>query len=163
MVSSGVVRQSHRSADIWYLDLAAGSYAGGAADVVVDYSGVATVNGVGIGVVSVSAAGDPVVLHATGAGDNGSDTVNIATTADDAFLVASFNANGGGGIAVGAPLSEIYASGNIGSSQGAAGFKAGVAAGAHAYSYTSSDPRKAVAAAFVVRANDLLSPITILW
>lgn len=142
------------SADIWYLDLAAGSYAGGAADVVVDYSGIATVNGVGIGVVSVSAGGDPVVLHATGAGDNGSDTVNIATTADDAFLVASFNANGSGAMAVGASLSEIYANDNIGSSQGAAGFKAGVAAGAHAYSYTASDPRKAVAAAFVVGAND---------
>ena len=93
---------------------------------VVDYSGVATVNGVGIGLVSVSAAGDPVALHATG----------------------------GGGIAVSALLSEIYASGNIGSSQGAAGFEAGVAAGVHAYSYTASDPRKAVAAAFVVRAND---------
>ena len=145
------------TADIWYLDLAAGSYAGGAADVVVDYSGVATVNGVGIGVVSVSAGGQAVELHATGAGDNGSDTVNIATTADDAFLVASFNANGGGAMAVGAPLSEIYASGNIGSSRGAAGFEAGVAAGTHAYSCTTSDPRRAVAAAFVVRTNDFSS------
>ena len=142
------------SADIWYLDLAAGNYAGGAADLVIDYSGIATVNGVGIGVVSVSAEGQAVELHATGAGDDGSDTVNITTTADDALLVASFNANGGGAMAVGAPLSEIYASGNIGSSRGAAGFEAEVAAGTHAYSCSTSNPRKAVAAAFVVRTDE---------
>ncbi len=57
-------------------------------------------------------------------------------------------------MAVGAPLSEIYASGNIGSSRGAAGFEAGVAAGTHAYSCTMNNPRKAVAAAFVVGVND---------
>jgi hypothetical protein len=141
------------TADIWYLDLGATGYTGGAADLVVDYTGLTTVKGVGIGVVSISAGGEPITLHATGAGDSDSDTVNLATTLDDAFVVASFNANGGGGIAVDSPLDEIYASSDIGSAMGAAGFEAGVAAASRDYSFTTEgDPRKAVAAAFVVQA-----------
>ena len=141
------------TADIWYLDLGATGYTGGAADLVVDYTGLTTVKGVGIGVVSISAGGEPITLHATGAGDSDSDTVNLAATLDDAFVVASFNANGGGGIAVDSPLDEIYASSDIGSAMGAAGFEAGVAAASRDYSFTAGgDPRKAVAAAFVVQA-----------
>jgi hypothetical protein len=139
-------------AGIWYLDLTGSGYRGGAADLVVDFSDVTTVNGVGIGAVSISSGGLPIELHATADGGIGARSVTLTTTVDDTFNVASFNANGGGAVSVDPPLAEIYASGGIGSARGAAGYQAGVAAGSHAYSWTTEEARKAVAAAFVVHA-----------
>ncbi len=79
------------TADIWYLDLGATGYTGGAADLVVDYTGLATVNGVGIGVVSVSAGGQPITLHATGAGASASDIWPRCSANTGQQIAASFS------------------------------------------------------------------------
>jgi hypothetical protein len=139
------------SADIWYLDLTTTNYAGGTANLVVDYTGVASVNGVGIGAVSVTSGGLPLGLHATAMGTTSSNTVSLTTSVSNALNVASFNANGSGTVSVNAPLTAIYENGDIGSARGAAGFATGVPAGVHSYSWTTGEPRRVVAAAFVVR------------
>jgi hypothetical protein len=139
-------------AGIWYLDLNETSYAGGAANILIDFSGVLTVNGVGIGAVSVSAGGQPIALHNAVASGNGADRIALSTTRDEAFNVVSFNANDGGSGApsVLAPLNTIYASANIGSAKGAAGYATAVAAGEQSYSWSVNEPRKVVAASFVI-------------
>jgi hypothetical protein len=139
------------SADIWYLDLTTNSYAGGATNLVVNYAGITTVNGVGIAAVSATSGGLPLGLHATATGANGSANVSLTTSNNNAFTVASFNANGSGTVSVNAPLTPIYQSADIGSARGAAGFATGVPAGTHSYSWTTGEPRQVVAAAFVVR------------
>jgi len=141
------------SADIWYLDLTTNSYAGGATNLVVDYAGITTVNGVGIAAVSVTSGGQPLGLHSTATGTNGSNAVSLTTSVSNTFNVASFNANGSGAVSVDPPLTPIYANGNIGSSRGAAGFEAIVPAGIHDYSWTTGEPRRVVAAAFVVQST----------
>ena len=138
-------------ADIWYLDLTTTSYAGGAANLVVNYTGTTTVNGVGIGVVSVTSGGLPLALHSTAMGVTGANTVSLTTSLSHTLNVVSFNANGSGAVSVDAPLTSIYANGDIGSARGAAGFETGVPAGVHGYSWTTGEARKAVAAAFVVQ------------
>ncbi len=139
------------SADIWYLDLTTNSYAGGASNLVINYTGIATVNGVGIGAISVTSGGLPLGLHATATGANGSNAVSLTTSVSNTFNVASFNANGSGAVSVNAPLIAIYENGNIGSARGAAGFATSVPAGVHSYSWATGEPRLVVAAAFVVQ------------
>lgn len=145
---SEAIEQLH--AGIWYLDLRATSYAGGAADLVVDFSGVTTVNGVAIAAVSVSAGDYDIEVHAVA---TGTDSAELVTTRDDAFVLASFNANNGGSPSVNAPLTTIYASGSIGSAQGAGAYQVTVDAGTHPIGWTTTDKRRVVAAAFV-RANN---------
>jgi hypothetical protein len=137
-------------ADIWSVDLTTTSYAGGAANLVIDYTGNATVNGVGIGAVSVTSGGLPMRLHATAIGAIDSNTVALTTSVSNTLNVASFNANGTGAVSVNAPLTPIYENGDIGSARGAAGFATGVPAGVHSYSWTTGEARRVVAAAFVV-------------
>lgn len=133
-------------AGIWFVDLRQTSYSGGAATLVVDFSGVATVNGVAIGAVSVEANGYDLEVHATA---SGAESANLVTTVDETFQLASFNANRSGSPTVHSPLTTVYASGNIGSAQGAAGYQTGALAGNHDCGWSTSDKRKAVAAAFV--------------
>jgi len=135
-------------AGIWYLDLTQTDYAGGSATLEIDFSDVGTVNGVGVGVVSVSASGAGIDLHATGTGES---SVNLTTTQEGAFNVVSFNANSSGTPSVNAPLTKVYASGNIGSAVGAAGYQANVSAGTHSYSWKANTKRAVAAASFVVR------------
>lgn len=140
------------SADIWYLQ---SPYTGGAADLVVDMTDVSTANGYGLGVMSVDAHGQEMVLHATARNlVESPQSVTLSTTADDALVVTSFNSNGlGGSASLNAPLTPLYASTNIGSARGAAGYQTDVAAGSHTYGWTVTDqPRSAVAAAFVVQS-----------
>lgn len=145
---------------IFYLDLATTPYTGGAANLVVDLSDYTSRSGLGIGVVSVNGAlgaGESIALHTTASGGANAQSVTLNTTAADAFAVASFNTNNTSGTpvpAVSAPLTRIYASNNIGSARGGAGYQADVAAGDHAYTWTlpttNPTPRSAVAASFVV-------------
>jgi hypothetical protein len=135
------------SASIWSLDLTTTGYLGGAANLVIDFTGINVVNGVAVGAVSVNASGRAIRLHATASGMASADLV---TTRDDAFVLASFNANGSGSPSVDAPLTTIYASGNIGSAQGAAGYQANVAAGTHPINWTTGNKRQVAAAAFVI-------------
>jgi hypothetical protein len=67
--------------------------------------------------------------------------------------VVGFNANGtNGAVSVTAPLTPLFESNNIGSARGAAGYEEDLAAGSHPYTWSvPSDPRRAVAAAFVVQ------------
>ncbi|MEX0332418.1 MAG: Ig-like domain-containing protein [Puniceicoccaceae bacterium] len=140
-------------ADIWYLDLGTTSYSGGNAEIVIDYSEITTVNGVGIGAVSISSEGKPIQLHTTAISAAGADSVNLTTTLDGAFVMVCFNANRGGSITGDTLLTPIYESGDTGSAQGAAGYETDVAAGDHTYSWTVTNPRKVTAASFVI-AND---------
>jgi hypothetical protein len=135
------------TASIWFLDLTKTGYQGGSANLLIDFTGIMSVNGVALGVVSVNAAGRAIGLHATASGTASADLV---TTRDDAFVLASFNANGSGSPSVDAPLTRIYASGNIGSAQGAAGYQANVAAGTHPINWTTGNKRQVAAAAFVI-------------
>lgn len=137
-------------AGIWYIDLRKTTYAGGAANLVVNFSGVTTVNGVAIGAVSVFANDYDIELHATA---SGVESAQLETTRDDAFLVASFNANDSGSPSIDSPLTTIYASGSIGSAHGAAGYQTSVDAGIHPITWTTSEKRKVVAAAFVLASN----------
>jgi hypothetical protein len=146
-------------ADIYYLDLSTTSYTGGAADLVVDLLDYSIRNGLGIGAVSLSAGGQPIVLHTTANGGNNAQSVVLNTTASNAFAIASFNSNGNLGSpapAVSAPLTQIYANNDIGSARGAAGYESGVSAGNHTYTWTlptnNPDPRRVVAASFVAPA-----------
>ena len=145
-------------ADIWYLDLSATSYAGGDADLVVDQTGILTRNGLGVGMVSITAGAQPIELHATAKSLAGShDEVTLTTTAASSFVVASFNSNNTSGVpapSVDSPLNQIYASSNIGSARGAAGYQSSVAAGSNTYSWTVPDgARSSVAAAFVIQSG----------
>ncbi len=146
-------------ADIYYLDLSTTSYTGGAADLVVDLLDYSIRNGLGIGAVSLSAGGQPIVLHTTANGGNNAQSVVLNTTASNAFAVASFNSNDNGSSpapAVSSPLTQIYASNDIGSARGAAGYESGVSAGDHTYTWTlpttNPSPRRVVAASFVAPA-----------
>ena len=134
-------------AGIWYLDLGSTSYNGGAANIVVDFSGVTTVNGVAIGAVSVEANAYAIELHSTA---TGAESASLVTSADETLHVASFNANGSGSPSISPPLTTIYTSGNIGTAQGAAGYQTSAMAGSHECAWNTSDKRKVVAAAFVV-------------
>jgi Pectate lyase superfamily protein len=137
------------SASIWYLDLTKTDYQGGAADLVIDFTGINPVNGVAMGAVSVRASGRAIEVHST---DFGTESANLVTTRAPAFILASFNANGSGSPSVDAPLTTIYASGNIGSAQGAAGYNV-VDAGTHPINWTTGSKRMVAAAAFVIANN----------
>lgn len=138
-------------ADIWYLDLNKTPYAGGIADLVIDYTGLETVNGVGIGAVSIDSGGEPIQLHSTGSGpDDFNNSATLTTNRDDTFVVACFNANDTGSPTVNAPLTSIYESGNTGSAHGASGYENEVIAGEHTYSWTTGTTRKVAAASFAI-------------
>ncbi|MCU0780722.1 MAG: Ig-like domain-containing protein, partial [Akkermansiaceae bacterium] len=145
------------NAAVFYLDLTTTPYAGGAADLVVDLSDYGSRNGLGIGAVSINSGEKPLVLHKTANGGANSQSVTLKTTIAGAFAVASFNSNNSSGTpapAVSAPLTQIYASNNIGSARGGAGYEADVAPGEHSYTWTlpttNATPRSAVAASFVI-------------
>lgn len=136
------------SADIWYL---VDPFADGAASLTVDFTGVGTVNGYGMGILSLSSGGEAVEVHATATSLDGShDSVSLNTTASESFVVAAYNGNLGGSVSVSGPLTQIYASNDIGSAVGAAGYHASVTSGSHAYSFSSTSPRSTVAAAFAL-------------
>jgi hypothetical protein len=142
---------------IFYLDLSSTTYAGGTADLVVDLSDYGARSGLSIGAVSIISGDRPIERHTTASGGANAQSVTLNTTADDAFAVASFNANNTSGTpvpAVSAPLTQIYASNNIGSARGGAGYEAGVTPGDHTYTWTlpttNPTPRSAVAASFVI-------------
>ena len=122
-------------AGIWYLDLTETSYIG-----------------VGLGAVSVSAGGERISLHQTAVSAADLGSVVLPTSQHNTFNVVSFNANDSGSPTVNFPLTAIYASGAIGSAQGAAGYEAHVPAGDHTYSWTTGSERRVVAAAFVVNS-----------
>jgi methionine-rich copper-binding protein CopC len=145
------------NAAVFYLDLTTTPYAGGAANLVVDLSDYGSRNGLGIGTVSISSGEKPIVLHTTANGGANAQSVALNTTIAGAFAMASFNTNNTSGTpvpAVSEPLTQIYASNNIGSARGGAGYEASVAPGDHAYTWTlptnNPTPRAAVAASFVI-------------
>jgi hypothetical protein len=142
---------------IFYLDLSSTPYTGGTADLVVDLSDFGARSGLAIGAVSISSGDRPIELHTTAGGGANAQSVTLTTTTANAFAVASFNANNTSGTpvpAVSAPLTQIYASNNIGSARGGAGYEADVTPGDHVYTWTlpttNPAPRSAAAASFVI-------------
>ena len=136
---------------IWYL---ANPDTGGAFDLVVSFTGIGTVNGYGIGVVSVTSAGQPIVLDDSTPPD-GTNSVSITTTAADSFVVVNGFANEDSGTkstTLDASLTELYEANNIGSALGGAGYEEGVGPGNQSYTITYQGDRASrntIAAAFV--------------
>ena len=133
---------SGRNQGIYYLD---NPFTGGAADLVVDMSGVDTVNGIGLGVVSISGSADGVAATASSA----TSSVSITPTVDGSFIMAGWGAQGNAGNgAADAPLTELYG-GNIGSADGSAGYINDVVALSQSYSFLGGNsPFGSGAAAF---------------
>lgn len=121
---------------IYYLD--APTTAG---DIVVNWSG--GVNGTGIAAMALSDTAPGFAL----ANGNDGTSVNLTTTIDNTFAVASFVANSGSTSAV-APLTEIYAA-DVGSAGGAAGYQNVPTAASTTFNFTGSSSRPvSVAAGF---------------
>jgi len=120
---------------IYYMD--APSTAG---DIVVNWYG--DVNGSGISAMALSGTAPGYAMS------NGNDgqSVNLTTTANDTFVVASFVANSGATSAV-TPLNELYASSDIGSAGGATGYQNVATAGSNTFSFTGSNDRPVTVAA----------------
>ena len=142
---------------IFSLDLSSTTYTGGPADLVVDLSDYGARSGLSIGAVSIHSGDRPIERHTTASGGANAQSVTLTTTAANAFAVATFNSNNGGGTpvpAMNAPLTQIYASNNIGSARGGAGYEVGVTPGNHTYTWTlpttNPTPRSAFAASFVI-------------
>jgi len=144
-----VLDHSDSQPSIWLLNLSGTTYVSGSANLVLDMTGVTTVNGYGLGVVSVNADGKDIVDHALNT--SAAKSVSLTTTADSSFIVAGHRANSASGSAsASSPLTQLFGA-QIGSSQGAAGYVANVAAGTASYSFTgSASGPLSSAAAFVI-------------
>jgi PEP-CTERM motif len=142
------VTSGQNGASIWYLanPSATGSIS-------IDAFTITTLNGFGIGIASLFGNGQEIGLTATGRSTN-STTVGITTVADS-FVMVGADANNGINTttpSMNAPLTQIYARGDVGSSKSAAGYENAVAAGAQTYGFTpgSAEERGLAAAAFTV-------------
>lgn len=112
----------------------------------------AQVNGIGIGIASLSLdeQGSGIVLD-TAISDSGTNSIDITTTSDDAFVIFAGDANDtNGSPTVDPPLTAIFQGPkNIGSNQAGAGYTNGVQSGTHTYSWSpNSNPRGISVAAF---------------
>jgi len=145
-----------RSADIWYLD---NPFTGGAADITVDFSGVPTVNGVGIGAVSIAGSAADFDVSAGSSADN----VTINTTTAGSLVVAGHVSNGTGGVSADSPLNPIYGDSNIGSARGAAGYESGVAIGSPNFSFSGTGSSDVTVATAFAPADDGRVAITDLF
>lgn len=142
---------------IWLLNLSDTTYTSGAATLTLNLTDVDVANGYGLGIVSVT-TGDALLknlaVHATNTtsspiGNTSGLTVGLTTTAES-FVIAGHRVNANSGtITANAPMTQIYGD-QIGSSLGAAGYQASVAAGSPSFSFSSPDQaRNSSAAAFV--------------
>lgn len=136
---------------VWLLNLDDTTYTSGTATLTLNLTGVTTANGYGLGFVSVAtndALNTRLGVHASNT--SATRTVGLTTTLES-FVIAGHRANQNTGAAsANAPMTQIYGA-QIGSSQGAAGYQASVAAGSPSYSFTSqaSVAYNSSAAAFV--------------
>jgi hypothetical protein len=123
--------------------------------VAIDLTSKGTVNGLAIGIASLSNSGNPIYFNG-GAADSGTNTISITTNFADSFVMFAGDANttAGGNPVPDAPLTSLRASwpDDIGSNMAVTGFENGVAAGNNSYSYTSNanspSPRGIAVAAF---------------
>lgn len=136
-------------ASLWYL-----ANPGESGELIIDTTGVATFNGMGVGITSLISEDDELTeigLHTVGS-SNGSDSVDITTTIADSFVMIAADANATtGSVALDAPLTLVGSAVDVGSSQAGAGYENGITAGMHTYSWSpNASPRGMVAASFVV-------------
>jgi len=145
---------SGRNQGIYYLD---NPYTGGAADLIVDMTAKDVVNGIGLGVVSISGSAPGVDATA----NDSSNSVTITPTLDGSFVMAGWGAQGASGNgSVDAPLTELYG-GAIGSAEGGAGYINDVVAMSQSYSFSGgNDPRGSSAAAFAPATAAIPEPST---
>jgi hypothetical protein len=125
---------------------------GAASDLVVDFTTVTTMNGVGFAVTSLDTSDlIEATQVATTSGDPGALSVMIAVPSADSFVMAGFNTNGGAATASSdAPLTQLFGA-DLGSLGGTAGYENGVSAGDNTYTFTASGgPRFAAAVSFNV-------------
>ena len=129
--------------NIWYLadPSASGSIA-------IDFSSVGSVNSIGLGIASLNGEGEEIAFD-NGVSDDATASIDITTNFDDSFVMFAGDANDvGGNPQVNAPLTSIYGGvGNIGSSQAAAGYQNGVAAGANTYTWSPNSQARGISAA----------------
>jgi hypothetical protein len=136
-LAPGTIRNHHKG--IFYLD---NPYTGGAADLVVDMTGYSTVNGYGIGVVSLSGTVTGVVASASVTGLS----ISVTPTVKGSFVIAGFGSNGTS-VSANPPLTQIYAR-EVGSAVGAAGYENWVDTAPVTYTFSSNDPESTAAAVF---------------
>lgn len=123
----------NRCQGIFFLD---SPYTGGPADLIVDMSGVTTVNGIAFGVVSVAGT----TSGAFAAVSAPTNTVTITPPADGALVVAGYGSQDSGGAATAdAPLMQLYGGVGIGSAYGAAGYRTHAVAAAQTYSFSGGE------------------------
>lgn len=133
-------------ASIWYL---ANPSATGTIEI--DLSTVSTINGIGLGIASLSGDGNPIALHTVNSA-SGTDSVTLTTTVADSFVIVGADANATtGNPTMDPPLTTIYTQDDVGSNQAGAGYEEDVAAGSHTFSWNpSSSPRGMAAASFII-------------
>ena len=110
-----------RAQGIFYLDA---PFTGGAADLVIDMTGFSVVNGIGFGVTSISGSAAGVDVGAVSTGLSTSLTPSVAGS----FVMSNYGSNAGNVPTVPSGHTQLYTSGNIGSTDGAAAYLNGVAA-----------------------------------
>jgi hypothetical protein len=128
-------------ASIYYLATSAQS-----GTIALDYTGFATVNGIGIGIAAIKCA-DPLPLGLIDANYGTGTSITINPTVDDSFTMFAIDTNGHAFDALTSPLTEIDKVEDIGSNGFAAGYDLDVAAGEITYSYTNPNNPRGIAAA----------------
>lgn len=120
--------------------------------IAIDFTGKSTVNGIGMGVVSLSGNGQAIAFDSPGISDSGTNTINLTTNFADSFVMFAGDANSTAGSAptLASPLQVIFAGpSDLGSNTAAAGYENGVGVGLQTYSWTQdASPRGISAAAF---------------
>lgn len=128
---------------IWYLanPSATGSIA-------IDFTTKGTVNGIGLGIVSLNNSGQPIYLD-DGVSDSGTTSIDITTSHADSFVMFAGDANSTvGSVSLNSPLTTIFAGPpDIGSNQAGAGYENGVAAGSNTYSWSPNTAERGISAA----------------
>jgi len=137
------VASGGRAHGIWYLDH---PYTGGVANITIDMTSYATVNGIGVGVLSLT--GTAPGVHAIASGTTNS--VYVTTTVSNCVIVAGYGQQGSATVSPVTPLLSLY-SGDIGSATGCSGYSLCGTPGVQTVSFTSSamDQPTTVAAAFM--------------
>lgn len=119
--------------------------------IAIDYTGKATVNGIGLGIASLHGNGEEIAFD-DGVSTSGVASIGITTNFDNSFVMFAGDANSTTAPAstLGSSLTSIYSGiSDIGSNTAAAGYENGVAAGLNTYSWTpAAEPRGISAAAF---------------
>lgn len=148
-LTQAVQSNTKAGASIWYL-----AHPRASGTIEIDFSGVGTMNGFGIGIVALNGQGYEIALH-TSNSSAGSSSVELTTTLADCFVMVAADSNATlGSPSMNAPLTSIGTNKDVGSNQLGFGYENRVAAGPHTYTWSpDADARGMAAAAFVATSQ----------